>query len=65
MQAVLTFLFGPVFCLLYRLFVRVQAPEKVLKQFEALQDTFIDINVQFSIPIGIAAAVELKQYATL
>ncbi|KAF2671883.1 hypothetical protein BT63DRAFT_452387 [Microthyrium microscopicum] len=66
MQAVLTFILGAPFCALYIFLLEKRAaPRKLLEDLETIQDAFLDINAQFSIPVAIAAIVRLHQGASL
>lgn len=59
-QAVLTFLFGPLFCLVYK---RWKFSKRTTEHLEKLQDSFLDISAQFSIPVAVAAVIRFRQHA--
>lgn len=77
-QAVLTFIFGPLFCLIFKYWENgepgddelweFRAPksrfkERTQKNLEDLQDTFMDVCAQFSITVAVAAVVRFRQHA--
>ncbi|PPQ72929.1 hypothetical protein CVT26_014539, partial [Gymnopilus dilepis] len=62
-QVILTFLCGPVLCLLYELRDRWRFSEGTLKHFSTIHDSFLDISAQFSIPVAIAAVIRFRQRA--
>ncbi|KAF9479043.1 hypothetical protein BDN70DRAFT_932886 [Pholiota conissans] len=63
LQAVLTFIFGPIFCLAYGSRKRWIVSEKLKDYLEILQDTFLDISAQLSIAVAIAAVIRFHQHA--
>ncbi|KAF7985915.1 hypothetical protein HWV62_43824 [Athelia sp. TMB] len=58
-QAILTFLFGPLFCVVY--WYREKYTRKTVENLEKLHDTFLDLSAQFSIPVAVAAVVRFLQ----
>ncbi|KAF9482044.1 hypothetical protein BDN70DRAFT_930317 [Pholiota conissans] len=58
LQAALTILFGPLFCLVYATL------EPDSKRLEKLQNQFHDISAQFTIPVSVAAIVRYRQHAS-
>lgn len=60
-QAVLTVIFGPLFCLYYA--NRGKFSKDANETLEMLHDTFLDISAQFSIPVAIAAVIRFRQHA--
>jgi hypothetical protein len=63
LQAVLTFIFCPLFCLLYWCLNRWEISKDTKDKLETLQDTFLDISAQFSIPVAVAAVIRFHQHA--
>ncbi|KAF9482993.1 hypothetical protein BDN70DRAFT_375182 [Pholiota conissans] len=58
LQAALTILFGPLFCLAYAIY----KPDS--ERWEKLQNQFHDISAQFTIPVAVAAIVRYHQHAS-
>ncbi|KDR77333.1 hypothetical protein GALMADRAFT_442853 [Galerina marginata CBS 339.88] len=63
LQAVLTCIFGPLFCLVYGFRKRWNFSEKTNEILEMLQDAFLDVSAQFSIPVAVAAVIRFRQHA--
>ncbi|KZP20596.1 hypothetical protein FIBSPDRAFT_1044847 [Athelia psychrophila] len=59
-QAVLTVLFGPLFCVLYGCF-RHAFTEDTKRNLGNLHDTFLDAIAQFSVPVAAATVIRLHQ----
>ncbi|KZP09111.1 hypothetical protein FIBSPDRAFT_964219 [Athelia psychrophila] len=59
-QAALTVLFGPLFCVFYHFF-HDNFTDETNKNLEVLQDTFLDTVAQFSVPVAVAAVIRLHQ----
>ena len=59
-QAILTFIFGPLLCVTYIFHKKFTKSAK--ERLEELQDTFMDISVQFSITVAIAAVIRSYQH---
>jgi len=62
MQAILTFLCGPIIGLIYYL----RGPgerDKVSKRLSEIVDCFVDTSIGFNIPIGIATTIRIAQSA--
>ncbi|KZP20595.1 hypothetical protein FIBSPDRAFT_537696 [Athelia psychrophila] len=63
-QAVLTVLFGPLFCVFYYHFhddLADGTKTKLGEKLEELHDTFLDTIAQFSVPVAVAAVIRLHQ----
>ncbi|KAF7979988.1 hypothetical protein HWV62_40072 [Athelia sp. TMB] len=58
-QAILTLLFGPLFCVFY--YYRDIFTKQTVENLEELHDTFLDVSAQFSIPVAVAAVVRFRQ----
>ncbi|KAF7985918.1 hypothetical protein HWV62_43830 [Athelia sp. TMB] len=58
-QAILTFLFGPLFCAVY--YNRQRFTKQTVENLEDLHDSFLDVSAQFSIPVAVAAVVRFLQ----
>ncbi|KAF7979971.1 hypothetical protein HWV62_40038 [Athelia sp. TMB] len=58
-QAILTFLFGPIFCVVY--WYRERFAEETIKHLEELHDGFLDVSAQFSIPVAVGAVTRFLQ----
>ena len=63
LQAVLTFLCGPVLCLVYEQRTRWKFSDHVQKHISTLHNSFLDISAQFSIPVAIASVIRYYQQA--
>ncbi|KAJ6495002.1 hypothetical protein DFH09DRAFT_1205701 [Mycena vulgaris] len=63
LQAILTFIFGPLFCLVYAFRERWNFSDETKKNLKSLQATFHDISAQFSIPVAVAAIIRSHQHA--
>lgn len=63
LQAILTVVFGPVFCYVYSHRERWQFSEKTNKSLQSLQEAFLDGSAQFGIPVAVAAVVRFRQHA--
>jgi hypothetical protein len=63
LQAILTFIFGPVFCLIYAFRGRWNFSDETKENLKSLQATFHDISAQFSIPVAVAAVIRFHQHA--
>ncbi|KZP20587.1 hypothetical protein FIBSPDRAFT_1044839 [Athelia psychrophila] len=64
LQAVLTVLFGPLFCVFYYHFhddLADGTKTKLGEKLEELHDTFLDTIAQFSIPVAVATVIRFHQ----
>ncbi|KZP25982.1 hypothetical protein FIBSPDRAFT_1041064 [Athelia psychrophila] len=59
-QAVLTVLFGPLFCVFYQCLHKNLAA-KTDKNLGALHDAFLDAIAQFSVPVAVATVIRFRQ----
>jgi hypothetical protein len=62
-QAVLTILCGPLLCFVYEFRDQWSFNKRVQKRLASLHDSFLDTSAQFSISVGIAAVIRVKQNA--
>ena len=63
MQAVLALLCGPILALVYSFRNGLRLDESTQDRLSDIFNNFIDISAAFNIPVAIAAAIRLRQYA--
>jgi len=61
MQAILTFLCGPILCLTYSALRRPGERDEISEPLSEIIDSFIDTCIAFNIPIGIATTIRMAQ----
>ncbi len=65
MQAVLTFLCGPILGLTYYALGRLGTHDEVSDRLSEIAYSFVDTSIGFNIPVGIATAIRVAQSAPL
>jgi len=75
LQAILTILFGPLFCCVYAFRERwnrtngrlekIRNDRTFLDVLKELHDAFLDVSAQFNIPVAIAAIIRFRKHAPI
>jgi hypothetical protein len=61
LQVALTIIFGPLFVAIFGLRKRLRLRRYTQEYFQQVQNSFLDVSAQFTIPVAVAAVVRLSQ----